>query len=390
MTAPCELSAIELASGILLGSEPHAPSYGEHTPSDGPRDALEQVVLEGLHRPPCVVSFSGGRDSSLVLAVATAVARRHGLPNPVPMTLRFPAAESDESAWQEQIVRHLGLTDWERITLTDELDAVGPIASDVLRRHGVLWPFNVHFHVPILRRATGGTVLTGIGGDEILLPSRWLRVNQVVARRVRPAAKDVARLAIAYGPRALRAAHARRSIEVPLRWLTSAARRALRDGIARDVADEPIGWDRWLEHSWWPSRSRVVGARSLTTLAHDAAVTVVNPLEDRQFLRSLGHALGRLGYPGRDAAMDALAADLLPRDVLHRRSKATFDGAFWTDHARAAAAWDGGGFNPAVVDAAALRAEWSLPRPDLHSMLLLQALQVARVGGPIASAAEAP
>ena len=71
-----------------------------------PSAALERAVLPALLRPPCVVSFSGGRDSSLVLAAAVAVARSEGLAAPIPITVRFPAsAESDEQEWQERVVR---------------------------------------------------------------------------------------------------------------------------------------------------------------------------------------------------------------------------------------------------------------------------------------------
>ena len=54
-------------------------------------------MLRALRRPPCLVSFSGGLDSSALLAVATAVARREGLDDPVPATLVVPGSpESDE------------------------------------------------------------------------------------------------------------------------------------------------------------------------------------------------------------------------------------------------------------------------------------------------------
>ena len=39
---------------------------------------------------------------------------------------------------------------------TDELDAVGPYARRALARHGLLWPFNAHFHAPMLEQAAGG------------------------------------------------------------------------------------------------------------------------------------------------------------------------------------------------------------------------------------------
>jgi hypothetical protein len=73
------------------------------------------------------------------LAVAVEVARRHGLADPIPATIRVPAAQrADESAWQERVVAHLRLDDWLRVEFTDELDAVGPIARTALRRRGLL------------------------------------------------------------------------------------------------------------------------------------------------------------------------------------------------------------------------------------------------------------
>jgi asparagine synthase (glutamine-hydrolysing) len=61
-----------------------------------PVTELERVVVPALRRPPCLVSFSGGHDSSLVLAAAARAARRERLPAPIPVTWRVrdaPAAE---------------------------------------------------------------------------------------------------------------------------------------------------------------------------------------------------------------------------------------------------------------------------------------------------------
>src|SRR5262249_39115635 len=155
----------------------------------------------GLRRGPCLVSFSGGRDSSAVLAVATAVARREGLPLPVPITHRFPAAAmTDESRWQEEVVDHLGLEDWIRLEGANELDAVGPVATASLRRHGLLWPSNAYFHAPLFEAADGGTVMTGVGGDEAFVPSSWSRQLAVLSGRVRPHARDVLRVGFALSP----------------------------------------------------------------------------------------------------------------------------------------------------------------------------------------------
>ena len=160
------LTPLEIASGLPFGAPERIVPLPR--PGVGAREALEAAMLPALRRSPCLVSFSGGRDSSTVLAAATALARREGLPDPVPATLRAPgAARADETEWQERVVAHVGIADWERIEVHDELDALGPYATRVLRRHGLLWPFNIHFHLPLLDRARGGSLLTGVGGDEL-------------------------------------------------------------------------------------------------------------------------------------------------------------------------------------------------------------------------------
>ena len=71
-----------------------------------PAEAIDQVLLEALSRTPCLISFSGGRDSSAMLAAAVAVARREGLDLPVPATLVFPQSEdSNEDEWQAMVLR---------------------------------------------------------------------------------------------------------------------------------------------------------------------------------------------------------------------------------------------------------------------------------------------
>jgi hypothetical protein len=164
------LTPLELASGLVFGDGGRPADLPLESPPVPPRAALERAVLPALRRPPCLVSFSGGRDSSAILAVATAVARREGLALPIPATNRFPTADGTlETEWQERVIAYLGIEDWIRRDLTDELDCVGPVATRVLRRHGVLWPCNTHFHDPLFEAAAGGSVLTGIGGDEAFM-----------------------------------------------------------------------------------------------------------------------------------------------------------------------------------------------------------------------------
>ena len=81
---PDVLSPLEIAAGVPLPER--EPRTRLERTDLAPRAALDQAILSGLQRAPCVVSFSGGRDSSLVLAAAVDAARRHGLPLPVPVT----------------------------------------------------------------------------------------------------------------------------------------------------------------------------------------------------------------------------------------------------------------------------------------------------------------
>src|SRR6478672_1047289 len=79
-----------------------------------PLAVLAQSILPALQRPPCMVSFSGGMDSSFVLAIAAHIARAAGLPAPIPITWRFTGAPlADESGWQEKVIASLAITEWE-------------------------------------------------------------------------------------------------------------------------------------------------------------------------------------------------------------------------------------------------------------------------------------
>ena len=79
--------------------------------------------------------FSGGRESSMWLAMATRYARRHGHGDPVPVTLRYPdLASPEELMLQELVVAQLGLADSARVDPDDDLDLIGPVAGAALQR----------------------------------------------------------------------------------------------------------------------------------------------------------------------------------------------------------------------------------------------------------------
>lgn len=370
-----QLTPLELAAGLPIGRDPGiaplAPS------ADGARAAFEAVLLEALLRPPCVVSFSGGRDSSAVLAVAAHVAAREGLEPPVPVTLRFPGVpESDETAWQRQVVEHLGLDAWTLLDLTDEVDLLGDAARAQISDHGVLWPPNTHFHRPIAALAAGGTLVTGFAGDEVMTPgSPWDRLARVRQRQVRPRPRDAAWLALAALPPAVRAhAFARRADPAPARpWLRPDAAAAVDRARLRAQAELPVRPEAAVVAGWWRARYRAVATDSLTHVAQDGGAVAVHPFTAPAFLAALATEQRERLPRSRAEALRGLVGDLVPDVVVTRRSKAEFGGAFWGPGARAAAAsWDGGGVDPAVVDPDGLAATWRSDRPDGRTFTLLQ------------------
>jgi asparagine synthase (glutamine-hydrolysing) len=296
-----------------------------------------------------------------VLAVATDAARRHGLADPVPCVMRFPdAPQSDESAWQELVLAHLDLLNAEVIELRDELDALGPLATAVLREHGVRWPGNAYMHVPVLERARGGSVLTGAGGDELLATRATPRQRLVVA-----------------APRRLREARWRARSAPDYPWLTAAGRDAVTTALAEEEMSWPGRWDSSVRH-WHRSRAFAAVDGAIRLIGRSWDVEVSNPFLAPAVLAALARAGGAAGFASRTAAMEELFGDLLPPAVLARETKAAFGGAMWGPAVRDfVAGWEGGGVDPAMVDVELLRREWQTPEPDFRTILLLHAVWMA-------------
>jgi Asparagine synthase len=374
---PFGLDTHEIASGALFGT---AVVEGD-LPSDvgSPLAALEAAVLPALERPPCLVSFSGGRDSSAVLALAASVARREALPLPIPITNVFPSAPaSRESEWQERVVAHLDLPEWIRLDHDDELDAVGPVARRVLSRHGLLWPCNAHFHAPLLQAATGGSLLTGIGGDEVFGASRWGRAVAVLTARALPERRDFLRIALALAPRRTRAAYFRRRYPLRFGWLREPAQKALTHAWAAQAAGEPLRRLRRLR--WWRSlRYVVVGLAALDLLAADSGAQIVHPLSDRRFLEAFARVGSTAGFASRGEAMRSVFGNLLPEALYSRSTKVHFDEVFRHRHTlEFAGSWEGEGADPEFVDVDALRKLWLSGEAEANSFTLLQWAWLAR------------
>jgi asparagine synthetase B (glutamine-hydrolysing) len=367
-----ELTPLEVAVGAVLGFE---PSRSERNgPVRSLWETLEDACLPALRDPPARVAFSGGRDSSLVLAAAVTAARRHGLEPPVAVTLRFPAVPAaTESKWQELVAGHLSLADWVRVDVGDELDCLGPIATELVRRDGARFPPNAHLVVPIARVGDGGSLITGLGGDELLGVWRWRARADMLSGRERLRLRAMRGLALGTMPRPLRRAvvHRREGWAPP--WLTRAGKEQY-VARARHEVDHPSRYDRYVD---WVlgSRHLNVAVRRVAEVARAEGVSACAPLLAPAFTGALRAHGARHGFGDRSTAMAVIAGDRLPSALLERARKARFDDVFAGPRTREfAQRWNGEGIDSQLVDLDALRATWKAGELGVfRSMIAIQA-----------------
>jgi len=378
--APYRLDGLELASGIVIGSGtdleppqvPLAPTV---------RAAVEAVLLEALQRPPLVVLFSGGRDSSALLSTATALARAHSLPLPLPATMLFKADDrAAEGEWAERMVRYLGLQDWERHTVTDELDVVGPFARRVLGQFGPVYPVNAHLFLPFAPITQGGTMVTGLGGDELFsLRSWWSFARDLRAGR----RMDIVRVLAGIPPRPIR-----RLVypvaEPRLPWLDGPAQREVRRRLARVHAAAPRRWADMILTTWWKELDRAAIERTMRAVMACHDVDIVHPFTAPGVLAAAAKVHPRSGFPSRTEGMREVFGDILPDEVLSRSSKARFNGALFATFSRQFVhRWQGEGSEGLPIDRAALQRTWATEPVDARSLPLLQGLWCRSTGtGP--------
>ncbi len=365
---------------------------GDPAPRGTARTALEGVLLEHLQRGPCVVTFSGGRDSSAVLALAAHVAAREGLPAPIAATHDFPGdPEADEREWQRAVLDHLAAAgtpvEHVRVPSAADFDLLGETAARGLRAHGLLWSAPVHSLTPMWALAGGGTVLTGQGGDEVIAGQRCAPLALLHRRRGRLRA-NLPAAAMALAPEAVRAAaRRRRERDLPSPgWLTPA-------GITRTTAMDRVGErgrpllfaDALAAHR--RDRGFALGLATSGALAAAAGAVEAHPLLDARFTGALAAEGHPFGFGNRTSAMVRLFDGLLPRAVLHRSTKARFHAPTFGPESRAfAQRWSGEGFDDeggtALIDPVALRACWLSETPWAGTMLALQAAWLHDAGLP--------
>jgi asparagine synthase (glutamine-hydrolysing) len=212
----------------------------------------------------------------------------------------------------------------------------------------------------MLEAAAGGTLLTGIGGDEL-----WASACAPVLRRRR-------RL-LSLAPVAVRRAVLAPRLTLPFPWVRPQGIRAAQRALADDRARLPRDVHGRMARTH-RTRYFAVGGSALERLAADAGARIEHPLHDLRVWGAVAGAAPAHGFSTKADAIQATAGDVLPPETITRRTKASFDAVFFTEHARAfTREWDGSGV-PDVVDAAALAEHWRGASPDAHTFTLLQAL----------------
>lgn len=380
-------SDFEVASGWVHG---RVTPPGPDACRGGARRAIERVILRSLQRSPCYVAFSGGRDSSAILAVATQLARTHGLPDPVPITELYPGIpESDESTWQTLVIEHLQLKDWQRVTIEESADLLGPVARASVLRRGNLWPPALHIKATLLTCLhRGSSLLTGEGGDEVLGRRRGAQVSRLWRRSRAPGVSDLRSAGASLLPATARARRLAVRLESAAMqpWLTPEVRQHHYAMMAGDLASEPLKTSssiRWL----LTRRGAAMASHNYALMCKDYDVTLYEPLLDPTFVYAFAGEAGRWGFSSRTDAMRHLFSDVLPEPVIARRSKAYFNRAFIGPHSRDfALSWNGGGVDQAMVDVEMLRSEWLAPFPSAISTSLIH---TAWLGSRASSSVEA-
>jgi asparagine synthase (glutamine-hydrolysing) len=272
------------------------------------------------------------------------------------VTYRFTAPETDESEFQEFVVRHLGLREWITLDLGEDGDLLSPTTCSELLAGGPMWPPAPLTRAHALRALGGGLWLSGEGGDEVLGPRRVsYAVRAARSPRVRAAWSGLGELA----PKALRirAAEADYQEHYRAEWLDGELRQRYIHDAATLSAAEPLRPSEWF--GYYLARPSVkVGHDAVRAFMAELGLRWEAPLVAPAFLGALTGSVRWHEYRGRRHLLRALFADLLPKAIIDRRGKVAFNAALFGPHTRAfAEEWDGTGV-PAGVDGQWLKNHW--------------------------------
>ena len=230
-------------------------------------------------------------------------------------------------------MRHLGLGEWHRVVLHDEVDAIGPLARTRLVAHGVLWPPNLAGDVPLIEAVPGGSLIDGEGGDEVL-GDTWHRVAELqqLVRAPWPLRKrrcgTPSSLRSRTGPDVRRPWTLGRPADVAPGGRSRTRARGARP--LRGAPPAPFS----VSLQMVPRRRRqVLAARNRALLVAPYGVEISSPLLHPDVVHALAQQGGALGPGDRTAVLRDLVPDLFPDEVLGRTSKAVFQVLHGSAHA---------------------------------------------------------
>ena len=373
------ITPLELATGWVFGHQASRVTPLRSGDAANATATLGDVINRIRGDQSCFVAFSGGRDSSAVLAVATHAARRVGAPDPVPVTNRFPGdAGAEESTWQEAVVRHLELREWIRRDARQDSDLLGDSAATQLERFGVFWPPTAVVNAALYAEARGGVMLTGEGGDELFDPRRVTALYRLFALPHPSRSRLRGALGALIPPRVKRGRKRSELID-DLVWLQPDAKVTAANAMLED-SPEPLHFFRAVRKAL-SERAGVIGLHNVGVIADTVGTKLAHPMRDPAFLAALGPVMGRWGFVDRNTFMQQLFGDLLPSSMFERRTKATFNSAFFGEACKQfTSSWDGSGVDVEIVDVERLQSEWNAPEPHGMTFMLLQQAWLANTG----------
>lgn len=368
------LTGLERSLGVPLIR--HAVEDGTAVPAraDSARRALETRIADAVKAAngQIAVLFSGGRDSSAVLATATAVCRRLGADDPTTVTAVYPNdPATDEYEWRREVLKHLRLTNAVEVEITTERRMLSSQTRSSLEAWGTVWPPAVHTQSRYFDVSPRAVFLTGEGGDGVIDGGRITPLTLVVSDFPRVSKRLLAAAAHSLTPDAIHMANQRRA------WATGHTWPWVRPERRNQVAGALVSPRGPL--NWGASRLHVPLQRSVQLVLQNTVVAarrvgadLRHPLLDAHFLTALAGEGGTWGYRGRTDAFRRLFGDLLPDQVLARTTKAAFNTSRWGDGERDfASSWTGTGVDHDIIDYKLLREEWLSESPHPVAQFLV-------------------
>jgi asparagine synthase (glutamine-hydrolysing) len=216
----------------------------------------------------------------------------------------------------------------------------------------------MHLHLPIVDLAVGGSLLTGWGGDQVLLG--WPRPR-------RPAGR--ARSLIPTGL----VAPLQQQRHDPFPWLRGRMSRRLIAARRRARRAEPSTIDKRIDFHT-RRRDLHLACAGLAAIATDGDVQVIHPFIDFGFTAALSRRTrGRRDLSRSDLLRD-ISAGQFPDAATAERPKAYFLQVFLRAATRAFAEnWTGTGADESIVNPGALQAAWQQwPIPGATAGLVQQ------------------